>query len=403
MSETIAPATSGTAAVPETPVIDTASLYATAREGMTADSWEAPTDGMAVTDGEAETTTETVTPAVDGEFVQDEAGRWHRPDGTFANETELAAITAELAAAPAAETPTEEVAAPEPITLRRRDGTTREVMVDDPELAEEIRTNFNDGMRKKEYTAKMAEAETLASEYREFQSMLRANPEGVILQHLPAEKQISIATQLLAQHFDALIPIIQGYDTNPSSRLTAVTEAQRAVRDQQSNFESLVASQRRAAEIKTAVAGLIPDSAPEDVQEKFWSFAKMTVLAANDSEITKDNVRSLLATVLDHPQFSIYGFGGAAPAAPAKPRITALPVSSSTSPVATPANDAAKQMADAKKTQKRIQLNQRNRGNAAAIPPAGAGAAPLRLPPVPKGASIEEASQDLRKLGRGWR
>lgn len=395
---------------PVTPILDVNALYAPAKEALKAETWgapevvpTAPTDGMAVTDGEADTATSDA-PAIEGEFVQDEAGRWHRADGTFANETELAAILAHVAAESApAEAPADtEAPKGETVTLRRRDGTTRDVIVDDAELAEEIRTNMNDGMRAREYRTKMAEVETMQSEYREFRAMLAANPEGVILQHLTPEKQVSIAAQLLAQHFDALVPIIQGYDANPSSRFAAVAEAQTTIRTQEGQFSSLVVSQRQAADVKQAVASLIPETVTDDVAEKFWKFASMELTAAIDAgkPVSKDTVGALLKDLTTH-----YGFtSGAAPAAPAKPRITlASPnAPASPSPVATPANDAAKALANAKTTQKRIQLTQRARANAAAIPPAGAGAAPLRLPPVPKGASIEESSQGLRQMGRSW-
>jgi hypothetical protein len=54
-----------------------------------------------------------------------------------------------------------------------------------------------------------------------------------------------------------------------------------------------------------------------------------------------------------------------------------------------------------KNAQRRITLVQRDRKNAAAVPPAGAGAAPVRLPPVPAGATIEEASRALKGV-RSW-
>lgn len=104
MSDTLtAPASSGSAAVPAIPAIpivpsapltDPTAGYAAARDELkAADSWDAlvpPADA----DPAAEPPASPDAPVVDGEFVQDEQGRWHRADGTFANDTELAAITA---------------------------------------------------------------------------------------------------------------------------------------------------------------------------------------------------------------------------------------------------------------------------------------------------------------------
>jgi hypothetical protein len=415
MSESTNAAPAAVAGVPASapapvtpPVAAPSSIDEASAELRKATSWDdIATGGMGVTDGEdagetpaVEAPASDAAPDVDGEFVQGADGRWHRADGTFANEAELAAITAELAA-PSTETPAVEAPKAETVTLRMRNGETRDVEIDDADLAQEIRQNFNDGMRKRDYDAKKAEVETMASEYREFRAMLAKNPEGVILQHLPAEKQVSIAAQLLAQHFDALIPIIQGYDANPSSRLQAVTEAQRAAREQEGEYSAFVVSQRQAAEVKSAVAALIPDTIADDVQDKFWKFASMELTAAVDAgkTVNKDTVPTLLADLMSH-----YGFTGAAPAAPKKLSITAVAPKaavSASSPAATPANDAAKQLADAQAAQRRIKLTQRARTNAAAVPPVGAGAAPVRLPPVPKGATLEEAAAIQRKQ-RSW-
>jgi len=334
--------------------------------------------------------------APEGEFVQDAQGKWHRADGTMASADEITAIETQLAddAAPAAETTAE--TKENIVTLRTRSGQTKDVVIDDPELAEEIRTNFNDGMRRREFAEKVAEVDALKSEFTEFRAMLRENPESVILQHLPQEKRVAIGVALLAQDFDALVPAIQAYIDNPQNRITKAAETQAAIRNQQSTFEARVQSERAAAEVRKATASLIPDNASDESVAKFWRLASLTLSAAVDrsEQVNATTVKQQLADVL-----TLCGFdaAGEKPAA-TRARVSLAPTTAQTqTPAAVPANAAAKAMAE----QRRIRLTQTNRKNAAAVPPAGAGAAPVRVPPAPKGATIEEASQTLRKMG-GW-
>lgn len=341
-------------------------------------------------------------PTDDGpEFVQNAQGQWHRPDGTFADAEQIAAIEAQIAAdAAAAPKPVDAPVAPAPVTLRRRDGTTREVQVDDPELAEEIRTNFNDGMRRKDFTEKVASVEARAAQYRQLDAMLDKNPEAFVYQSLSDEQRIRLATMLLAQDFDKLVPIIQDYDQNPQSRITATAESARRMREQETEFQTFTSAQKAASDVRAAVETLIPDTLDPSIAEQFWADASSDLqrAIARGDQVTPDRVPALLANRL-----KLYGITVAGSPAPALPRISVFApnASASPSPVAAPVGDAALALADVKAKQNRIRLQQTNRANAAAVPPAGAGAAPVRLPPVPAGATIEEASKALKKH-RAW-
>lgn len=409
-----APVVPVTPATPATPAAAT-SIADAGAVFRAAATWEdvnlappvVPTGDDAPAGTPAATPAESVPAGDEGpEFVQNAQGQWHRPDGTFANAEEIAAIdaqvaadvAAEAAAAPPKETPT--------VTLRRRDGTTRDVEVDDPELAEEIRTNYNDGMRKKDYTEKVALVETRLAEFNQMDAMLDKNPELFVFNSLTPPQQINLATALLAQHFDALVPIILGYDADPSKRITAVGETQRTIRDQEKEFQTFTTAQRAASAVRATVETLIPDTISPEVAEQFWADAGADLqrAIARGERVDPSTVPALLKA-----RMTLYGFeapAGSVPAAAPKPRITAVPAlapnaNGSASPVATPVGDAAQALADAKAQQKRIKLTQRNRANAAAVPPVGAGAAPVRLPAVPAGASIEEASRALKKM-KSW-
>jgi hypothetical protein len=411
MPDTLTPAPSGAPAAPATPVAPQSIADAGAAFKAAA-SWEdLNLPSMAVTDGDDDPPV--VAPA-DGkpaesipspdegpEFVQNAQGQWHRPDGTFANADEITAIEAQIAAETPkpADAPVVDPAA-NMITLRRRDGTTRDVQVDDPELAEEIRTNFNDGMRRKEYTEKVAATEAKLAQLNRIDALLEKSPETFVAQSLNPEQKVRLATMLLAEHFEALVPIIQGYDADPAKRIAETAESARRMREQEADLTSYTQAQQSAAAVRTAVAALIPDTLDAAVAESLWADASTDLqrAIARGEKVDPSTVPALLAARL-----KLYGIAAGA-AAPANVlRITASPSNApaSSPAVAQPANDAAKALAAATATQKRIRLQQTNRRNAAAVPPAGAGAAPVRLPPVPANASIEDAARAMKKQ-RSW-
>jgi hypothetical protein len=361
------------------------------------------TDGSEETDAAvvADLAGEPATDAGDGpEFVQDEQQRWHRADGTFATADEIAQITAQIAAEAA---PVDDPAAPKPehvVQLRRRDGTTRDVVIEDPELAEEIRTNANDGMRRREFLGAKAAVEARESVIAQAESMIEHNPEGFVKQNLTDEQQVRLGVMLLSRHFDALVPIIQKFDQDPNSRFAATAESEQLIRTQSDQLTTLRASQTAAATVRQAVAALIPDTADQTTADEFWSLASiLCVQATNRGErVTPETVPQILASTLKR-----FGFDGAgsSPAPASMPRIISAPSTSTPSPAAQPANTAAKALADAKAVQKRIRLRQQQRINAAAVPPAGAGAAPVRVPAIAPGTSIKDASKPLKAMN-GW-
>lgn len=359
------------------------------------------------TDAKLETKPEGEQPTADGEFVQGDDGRWHRPDGTFASADELAQIEAQIAAVPTPEGDAKpgETASNNVVTLRTRDGKTRDVIIEDPDLAQEIRQNMNDGMRRKEYVEKSTALDAKLAHLSRLDAQITQSPELFIAASLTPEQKIRLATNLLAEHFDELVPIIQGYDQNPQTRITKTGENARLIREQETTFQQFTVAQQQAAAVRGAVEKLIPDTADTEIVDAFMldAGADITRALQRGDAVTPD----VVPTILAH-RMKLYGFQApTGQSAPAKPRITAVLSSStaaapSSSPVAQPANDAAKALADAKNTQRRIRLTQQRRANAAAVPPAGAGAAPVRLPPVPTGATIEQASANLRKLGNRW-
>lgn len=302
-------------------------------------------------------------PAEDGpEFSQDANGVWHRADGTMASAEEITAIQAQLADEEQTKADTEANRAATVAKVRDRNGNLIEVDTGDEQLAQLINQNTNDGMRRREFLEAKVAVEARESVISRAEAMIEHNPEGFVQENLSDEQQVRLATLLLARHFDALVPIIQGYDANPSSRIATTAEAQLRIKQQSDDFSAHSAAQTSAASVRRAVAALIPDTAEQDVAERFWADANSDVqrALAQGTPITPETVQQVLAFRLNQ-----YGFSGAAPAAPQRPRITLAKPGNSAS--AAPAAAATKPV-----NQQRLRLVQQQR-NAAAIPPHGRG------------------------------
>lgn len=356
-----------------------------------------PVDGAdAAPEGEGEA------PAADAMagFQLDAEGRLHRPDGTYATNEEVAQWNE--GAAPAPETTAEPAAEPNVVAIRGRDGNEVEIEVDDPKVAEVLQTLQRDSMRKQEFTKRMEAVQQREAEFREFETLMATNPESVILQHLPADKQVSIAVALLAQHWDALAPVLVQFDTNDQTRLVEAANARLRMTQQQAEFEQRRQVATYAAQAETTVRNLIPEHIADDVAEAFLNDASADLARAiqqrNGQPIPLDQITAVLAR-----RVSLYGFdqpqSGApatVPIAPAQPkRPVAKPVAASQPSAPTASVPAS---ANAGATVRRAVTAQRV---AAAVPPAGAGAATVRQPLVPPNATVKDASAALKRA-RSW-
>lgn len=317
------------------------------------------------------------------EYVQAEDGRWRRADGTFATTDELAQIEAQLSEADKAKADADANRAATVAKLRDRNGNVIEVETGDEQLAQLINQNTNDGMRRREFLEAKSSVEAREAIITRAESIIEHNPEGFVEQNLTPDQQVRLATMLLARHFDALIPIIQGYDANPSSRIAATAEAQLLIKQQTDDFRVHGAAQSAAAAVRQAVAALIPESAEQDIADQFWADASADVQRALSSgqQIDPANVANILA-----PRLKLYGFSaaGTAPAAKTMPRITlAKPGQPKPAELAAPSVSS----------QQRLRLVQQQRRNAAAIPPQGRGG-----PAKPATSPTDRAFQDAANL-----
>ena len=333
-------------------------------------------------------------------YTLDEAGRLHRPDGTYASAEEVTQYNA-TATEPAPSEATEPAKEPEPtapqperVTIRARNGEEVEVEVADPLIAEALRTNHKEGMRAKEFREKQAVLDAKLQELNAFDRLLQTNPEHVFLTVLPVDRQISIATKLIAQHWDQLAPTLVQFDAEPTARLRTAMQTQVDLRDGMTAYQRQTADAAMAGELAKAVVQLLPESIPDDLHDQFLADAEADITRAmqRGESVTPQSVPQILA-----PRLKLYG---ASPipsaAAPTPVRVVAAVPAKPTA--AQPVGATAVALAN----QKRIQQAAVARRRAAAVPPSGAGAAPVRVPPVPAGSNVTAASQALKKMGTSW-
>jgi len=320
----------------------------------------------------------------------DAEGRLHRADGSYANAEEIDAYNASIPQEPTAPQETTETPQPIIVTVKGRDGSDVEIEVADEKVAEALRANARDGLRGEEYRKKMAAAEEYLAERRAFETMIEKNPEVLILQHLPEDKQASLAVALVAKHWDTIAPHLIKFDTDASTRIAEAANAQIRMRDQQRDYEQLTAQQRYGVQLESAVRALVPDGTPDDVVDDFLQVAALKLGNAVRSTGRPVPVEDV-SKVLKH-DLSRYGFDKPAPE-PKVPAPVRRPVARA---VNRPAATTAPTVTNPGATVRRTVTAQRI---AAATPPQGAGAATVKAPLVPTTASIAEASQALRKQG----
>lgn len=284
------------------------------------------------------------------------------------------------------------------VKLRARNGDEQEIEVADESIAEILRANAKDGMRGEEYRKKMELVEGHLAERRAFNQALESHPESLILEHLPEANQLALTATLLAKHWDKLVPKIVELDQDPALRAKEATDAANRSRDSQPSLEQITQRERYIVQVEAATRALIPEHIDDATAERFMADAGLDIGRAVNSigrAISPTDISKVLG-----PRLALYGFdkpasaNGNGPSKTAPPRTVARAVGQPTT--APTASTTAKSGADAGAAVRRTVTAQRV---AASVPPAGAGAATLRVPMVPAGTTIEQASQALRKLG----
>lgn len=338
----------------------------------------------------------------------DEAGKAHRPDGSFATKAEIEAgkVIADeskddLADAIATEVPeetaevAEEAAEAEDVPEFKvvlkghadRGEDDMELVLPDAESVERFNRAVNDGLRKKDYEAKMQTVAQKESEVTEFFTALEHNPIGTVLNAIPREASLEVARALVAEHWDALFPELKQFSEDPSRvRETRLDSRERSMAaDKQAR--SAIDASKRASAIMSATESLVPETVAPAIRQRFIEDAERDLvrLAQTGVAIGPETVAQQL-----QDRIRMYGFAAQAPVKAVKP-VVAKRVGDS--PKATPSVEQAKQAQT--RTKSAIQAQK----TAAAIPPAGRGAAVVRKPLLTGKETIEEATQKLMAQG----
>lgn len=354
---------------------------------------------------EAPTTTETVVTAL----TQDAEGKWHRPDGSYASQEEIAAQSGTTAPESAPETEETERKILKLTGDPQRGGKEYELDVTDipaeivdllQQMENERGKKFEYGKLQSEFSASLERAEEQEARARVLQAVFMEAPDTAAFDILSAEQRVELAKALVTEHLDDLLPHLQTL-ADENHRRVARVEAEREREKRRFDFEGALAREVDARRVFGAVRKLIPAETPADMATAFLRDADADLAQAvrQGKKVTQDNLSEILGL-----RIRLYGFArsngngqttgqsgdpAVAPAVPSVPRLAvARPKSGS---------DAEAIAQRAKETQSRLKQSQTTRSLAAAIAPQGVGALPIESEKPPKGATIEEASKWKRK------
>jgi len=382
-------------------------------------SFEPPAgDATTATDGAEEAPPVDPITREDGAVWDETAERWKDRAGKF---VEGAApegwVKGEPAAAtdgaPAAEAEAKVITLP---GFQERGEQPIEIDVTDPEVAERLQRLAKDGLRRNEYIARSAKLEARQAEIEEFERAIDMDPTGFLLGKIPTEGQLEVARGLILEHFETLRPEIEKWYENGEER-----ERNRVVlrdRMREASDRAHVESQKLAyaREIMGSVHALVPETADDATVRQFMADVEFDLIQAARRG---DRVSPETAPRLVEHRLRLYGFNGSQQPTPESstvaPSAPAVPSNGSATPSAPPArpvSDRARAVAqraagptteEARAAQDRVRRAQASRRAAAAIPPAGVGAATVQAPVIPADADIRTASKLIRqKAGATW-
>lgn len=345
-----------------------------------------------------------------------ENGQIQGPDGRFVSEEQLAEL---LPPEEVAEPVAEAEAAQEPVRVtlpgRRPEDADEEWEIDDPELAARINQLRNGFMRREELHRQMASVQQQQEELAEVRDALQHDPVNFILDSVQPTVRADLVRHLLADDevYNAVIEEIAGWDNDPAERRARAAELRAQRYEQRDALASQVAARRdarnNALEIRDTIRGLIPEDWNEERAGTFYRYAigdlKQYVTSNNINQLPPADVPVLLQRL-----GILQLFGIPVPAAPGTaPAATPPTGGANTAAVTTPAPTAqpaarpnpvpAAQPTTAAPAQtvgERFRAAHARRSAAAAVTPAGVGAAPAR-PNKPEGMTVAQSIEWARQ------
>lgn len=318
----------------------------------------------------------------------------------------VADATGDPAAEPAPVVPAEPVAELHTVVLKDRNGVEKEIDVSDPKIAEILRANANDGMRKMEYLREKKALDQKQAEFNELETQLQVAPETVV-NMMDSATQLRALEWLLVNRWDDVKDTVEKWYGDPQDRREAQLNMREKLDTSTREAKQHLAVKNQRMAVATAIESLIPENATQEDAQDFYDAVAARLGAVENQRkraIHPDEVPELAERFRAR-----YGFTGgpAAPEPAADPAITAAPRLSlvpTTPAVAAPVGATAEAVAKrAVATAARMKALPAQQAAAAVIAPSSIGAAPAVKPPAKSyseaSSRFVEASNRLKAAG----
>jgi hypothetical protein len=349
---------------------------------------------------------------------RDKMGRLHEADGDFAKEEKKPVpAAADTPVKPAKEagkeagkegkgTPAAEAGKPITVVLpglKDRGEEDIPIDTDDPAVAERLRRNANDGLRREAYDNAMKAVDTDKAELDDIRDALKLSPVSWIIENVTPERRVELGKALLAEHFPDLQALIEDYQGDPSKILDDRLKL-RDDRDMDSKKLRTAAMRREYARgIESAVRALIPNDVDPQLADYFIEDAlgDLTRAAKKGDQVTVRTVPQLLRQRLSlyKPEFDRAAPKGARSSSPSGSSSKTPQDDQDVRPVSDRAREIRDRRAGAEGSSERRRNVTATRARAAKAGVPGVGATTTVRRVIPKGATIEEATEALRKAG----
>lgn len=267
----------------------------------------------------------------------------------------------------------------------------------DDELKEGFRRLMNEGIRRDQLDSAMEGVRAAQAEVQDVLMSMEADPINFIYERTTPELRTALARHILSDPavYEAVVPELARWDRSEETRDAARASLERdrviAQRDAEVRLAKRARSRENAAQIHDKVKGMVPEEAPEHIQELFVDQA-MRVLQQYAQQHRVDildlnQIEPILSQT--HVLRLLEATNGV--------RVTPHPTDPSS---AGPAKGAApdKSLREAQETAERFRTTSVRKRTASAVAPPGVGPAPVQPPEPP-----EEARRSVRDSIRWYR
>lgn len=359
-------------------------------------------------------------------YSYDDFGRLHAPNGDFVSlqrheelRQEAVGLEAGEELEPEDELEEEEAPEEEPEEERETEEVDPELVVeipgrgpdDDPErvaapdkqTADALRRLRNGYMRGEDFNRKAEALEDQRQELQEFETQLRADPAGTVLEVAPDDVKTQMATRLLEDDevYEHVRSLIEDWRMNDHKRRADIYEAKEKSRERRSEVTRDTRIRRKAREgarnARQAVEGLLPegisDTAARKLLEEGMGDLGEHMVETGNYDPTTEDARDVLRETGTLELFRQIG-GGSGERSSEEGEASE---SASTRRVrrVEPGSEEAEK---ARRTSEELEEKAEKRRGAAATPQGAGGAAATPVSP-PEGQSVEERIEWVRERG----